>query len=129
MKRKEVNNTLKIDGYYISELIRGFWGEQNEGKIMLKKMGLPTNQTPFSVAAFLKNKEARWTDNKGNVASISFTLDSNQMECFGSYLGKSKSIRMFREWGINENTDTIAKLESEAIGDLCMKCIYENLIK
>lgn len=41
---------------------------------------------------------------------------------------KEKTIRIFREWGWHEDPEVIARLESEAIGDLCMKCIYENLI-
>lgn len=128
MKRKETNNQIKISGYYINELIRGFLGEQDEGNKMLRLMGLPTGIVPFSVAIFLQNKKTCWKDKDGNVASISFKLKPNQMECFGSYLGKKKSIRLFREWGNHEDLETVARLESEAIGDLCMKCIYENLI-
>lgn len=129
MKRKETDDRIKISGYYINEFTRGFLGEQNEGNKMLKQMGLPINEIPFSVAIFLQNKRIRWKDSEGNVAAISFKLKPNQMECFGSYLGQKKSIRVFREWGSHEDLEVIAKLESEAIGDLCMKCIYENLIE
>lgn len=128
MKRKETDDRIKVSGYYINEFTRGFLGEQNEGNKMLRQMGLPTDTIPFSVAAFLQNKRIRWKDSSGNVASISFRLRSNQMECFGHYLGQKKSIRLFREWGNHEDLEMIARLESEAIGDLCMKCIYENLV-
>ena len=129
MKRKETNDKTKINGYYINELTRGFLGEQNEGNRMLNLMGLPINVVPFSVAVFLQNQKIFWKDQNGNKASISFKLKHNQLECFGSYLGKRKSIRLFRECGEYENPEVIAHLESEAIGDLCMKCIYENLIE
>lgn len=127
MRKKEVNDKVKINGFYIYELTRGFLGEQNEGKKLLKMMGLPFNEVPFSVATFLLKKRTFWKDTKGNVASIHFKTKHNQIECFGSYLGKRKSIRVFREWSFNEDSDKIARLESEAIGDLCMKCIYEPL--
>lgn len=102
-------------------------GDKNEGKMMLRIMGLDINRTPFSVATFIQNRRIRWKDKHGNVAYISFKLKPNQLECFGSYRGKKKSIRLFREWGTHEDLETIARLESEAIGDCCMKCIYDNL--
>ena len=96
--------------------------------IMLQKMGLLPNAVPFSAAVFLQNQRAFWLDQGGNRVTISFKLKPNQLECFGTYLKKRKSIRLFREWGNHEDPEVIARLESEAIGDCCMKCIYENLI-
>ena len=128
MKRKEINNKVKVNGYYVNEFIRGFLGEQDEGNWMLCKMGLQSNVVPFSAVTFFQNKRACWKDKDGNTASISFKSKPTQLECFGSYLKKRKNIRIFREWGCHENPEVIARLESEAIGDLCMKCIYENLI-
>lgn len=128
MKRKEINDKTKINGYYIKEFERGFLGEQNEGNRMLKRMGLQIDVIPFSVITFFRNKKVRWKDRDGNVAEISFKLKENQLECFGTYLGNKKSMRVFREWGVHEDQEIIAILESEAIGDLCMKCIYENLV-
>lgn len=94
---------------------------------MLRLMGLPAEAPPFSAATLLRKKRAGWTDKDGNAASISFRLKPDQLECFGSYLGKKRSIRVFREWGSREDPDTVTKLESQAIGDLCMRCIYDNL--
>lgn len=128
MKRKEINDKTEINGYYINEFTRGFFGDKDEGNWMLIQMGLPADVIPFSAMTFLRNKKACWKDKDGNVASISFKLKENQIECFGNYLGNKKSIRMFCEWGAYEDKEIIARLESEAIGDLCMKCIYENLI-
>lgn len=127
MKRKEVNNKVKIKGFYVNELTRGFMGEQNEGKAMLKRMGLSSDTIPFSVIKFLQKRKTFWKDITGNVASIHFKTKGNQIECFGSYLGQKKSVRVFREWSIHEDLDKISKLESEAIGDLCMRCIYDPL--
>lgn len=129
MRKKETNNQTKVKGFYINELTRGFLGDQNEGQIMLKKMGLPIDTVPFSVAIFLQNQKIFWMDKNGNKATISFKLKPNQLECFGTYLKKRKSMRLFREWGNHEDPKVIARLESEAIGDCCMRCIYENLIE
>lgn len=129
MRKKETNNQTKVKGFYINELTRGFLGDQNEGQIMLKKMGLPIDTVPFSVAIFLQNQKIFWIDKNGNKATISFKLKPNQLECFGTYLKKRKSMRLFREWGNHEDPEVIARLESEAIGDCCMRCIYENLIE
>ena len=129
MKKKQTNDSARVKGFYINELIRGFFGDHNEGRIMLHKMGLSPDIVPFSVAVFLQNQRAFWLDKKGNRVIISFKLKHNQLECFGTYLKKRKSIRLFREWSIHEDPEVIARLESEAIGDCCMRCIYENLIK
>lgn len=129
MRKKETNNQTKVKGFYINELTRGFLGDQNEGQIMLKKMGLPIDTVPFSVSIFLQNQKIFWMDKNGNKATISFKLKPNQLECFGTYLKKRKSMRLFREWGDHEDPEVIARLESEAIGDCCMRCIYENLIE
>ncbi|MCM1296161.1 MAG: hypothetical protein NC311_11525 [Muribaculaceae bacterium] len=127
MKRKTINKTARINGFYMHDLIRGFLGEKDMGNSMLRRMGLTPKVIPFSVAKFLQNRKAFWKDRHGNEASIRFTLKDNQLECFGSYLDKRKSIRMFREWSSGEDSEKIARLESEAIGDLCMRCIYEPL--
>lgn len=150
MKRKQTDNLTKVNGFYVNELIRGFFGEQDEGKSMLIKMGFPSDQLPFSAVVFLQKKKAFWTDNLGNKVTISFKIKANQLECFGSYIipknqdtykaelkhnpkadkfiRKKKSMRLFREWSIHEDPEVIARLESEAIGDCCMKCIYNILI-
>ncbi len=151
MKKKQTNDSTRVKGFYINELIRGFFGEQNEGKLMLEKMGLSPDTVPFSAAIFLQNRHIYWFDKDGNRVVISFKLKPNQLECFGTiiipkdpelykaelktnpkaekFYKKKKSIRLFREWGEYEDPDTIARLESGAIGDCCMRCIYENLIE
>lgn len=127
MKRKVVNDQARINGYYIQDFNRGFFGENGEGKKMLKKMGLMPECIPFSTVIFLQNQRTFWTDGNGNKVTISFKMKPDQLECFGTYLGKRKSQRLFREWNNYEDPDMIARLESETIGELCMKCIYENL--
>lgn len=129
MKKKQTNDSTKVKGFYINELIRGFFGEHNEGKVMLQKMGLSPDVVPFSVAIFLQNQRIFWFDKNGNRATISFKLKANQLKCHGTYLKKRKSMRLFLEWGEYEDPEVIARIESGAIGDCCMKCIYENLIE
>lgn len=128
MKRKAINDTVKVNGYYIREFNKGFLGEHKEGERMLQKMGLDPAVIPFSTAIFLQNKRIFWKDNQGNRATISFKLKPDQLECFGTYLGKRRLHRIFREWNNYEDPDMIARLESDTIGELCMKCIYENMI-
>lgn len=127
MKRKQININTKINGLYAQNLIQGFFGEKNEGKQMLEYMGLPTDEIPFSITTFIQNQKTYWKDSNGNVVTISYTLKPDQLECFGSYLDNQKSMRIFREWSCREDGEMVAKLESEAIGDLCMRCIFENL--
>lgn len=127
MKRKTINHKAKINGYYINEFNQGFLGENHEGEKMLKYMGLSINNIPFSAAMFLQTQHIFWRDREGNKASISYRLKPDQIECFGNYLGKYRSYRLFREWNAYEDPEMIAKLESETIGELCMKCIYDNI--
>lgn len=126
-KRTEMDGQLKVDGFYVNDVELGFFGEQNEGRKMLQMMGLPTDTLPFSAAAFIQNRKVRWKDCNGKVASMSFKLKDDQIEFFGSYRGIRKSNRIFREWGDYEERETIVHLESEAIGNLCMMCIYEKM--
>lgn len=128
-KRNLINNETTANGFYINEVIHGFFGDQGEGKQMLQIMGLPDNTLPFSVAAFLQATKIRWKDINGKVASIAFKLKPDQIEFSGSYLGNRKQTRMFREWGDYEDPVKVKKLESEAIGNLCMMCIYEKLMQ
>lgn len=127
MKKKETNDLATVHGLYINELIRGFFGEHSEGKKMLQMMGLPIDTLPFSAALFLQKRRVQWKDANGNIAYISYKYKLNQLECHGSYLKKRKTLRIILEWGNREDNEMIARIESEAIGDLCMKCIYENL--
>lgn len=57
MKRKEINDKVKVNGYYVNEFTRGFFGEQDEGKWMLEQMGLQSGVVPFSVITFSKTNK------------------------------------------------------------------------
>lgn len=109
MKRRESNDVTTVQGLYINDFTRGFFGEHNEGNEMLKVMGLLIDTLPFSAAHFLQKGKIQWKDAKGNPAYISF---------------KYKQIL---EWGNREDLEMIARIESETIGDLCMRCIYKKL--
>lgn len=127
MRKKDTNDLVTVKGLYINELVRGFFGEHCEGKKMLQMMGLPSDTLPFSAATFLQKRKVQWKDSDGNIAYISYKYKQNQLECHGSYLKQRKTIRLVLEWGNREDMEMIARIESETIGDLCMKCIYENL--
>ena len=151
MRKKETTNLTAVDGFYVKELTQGFFGEHNEGKFLLNKMGLSPDELPFSAVVFLRKRKIHWYDKNGHRAVISFRLKPNQLECFGTYLvpkdpevyeaelqenpkagkylQKQKSLRLFREWGNHEDPEVIARLESEAIGDCCMQCIYQIITK
>lgn len=127
MKKRETNDLVTVHGLYINELTRGFFGGHCEGKKMLQMMGLPIDTLPFSAALFLQKKRIQWKDAKGNWVYISYKYKLNQLECHGSYLNKRKTLRIILEWGNREDNEMIARIESETIGDLCMRCIYDNL--
>lgn len=125
MKKRKVSDHSRSDGFFVRDFTKGFLGEANEGGKMLAAMGLSPSQLPFSAVAFLRKRCAHWADSQGHVASIRFAAKHDQIECFGSYRGKKKSMRIFREWNNYESREMIARLESETIGEFCMKCIYE----
>lgn len=118
----------KVGGYYIRDATSGFWGEKGEGHIVLEAMGLPSDKIPFSMAFYLKNRHVQWKDTDGNLISISFCITEQRIEFFASYMGKRKTSVLFREWETYEDMNDIQHLESEAIGNMSMMCIYEKLI-
>lgn len=127
MKKRLTDSRHKVCGYYINDFIRGFMGEHAEGKRMLEIMGLPSDAVPFSVATFFHHKRIYWRDKDGNRATVWVKFKPNQLECFGTYRNRKRSLRLFVEWDSVDDYEMVARLESEAIGELCMRCIYENL--
>lgn len=126
MKRRFINGKTNQCGYYVNDFIRGFMGERKEGEMILRFMGLPLSPLPFSVIAFLQKRKIRWKDSDDNLVTLSYRLKPGQIECSATYLEKKKTMRLFLEWGAHEDRVMVTKLESEAIGDLCMRCLYEN---
>jgi len=118
----------KVGGYYIRDATIGFWGDKGEGRIVLMSMGLDEDILPFSMAFYLKKHHVQWQDSDGNVISMSFCVTGQRIEFFASYRGKRKTSVLFREWETYEDKRDIAHLESEAIGNMSMMCLYEKLI-
>lgn len=121
-KRIQLQNS-KEGGFYAKNVEDGFLSYR-EGKELLRDMGLSTDHVPFSTMLFLRNRKAMWIDKDGQKASVSFKLKDNLIECFGSYKGVDRTMRLYREWDSNEDSEMIMRLESEAIGNLCMLCVY-----
>ena len=125
--RNNIDENATVNGFYLKEVAECFFGPQDEGKWLLQYQGLDFDKLPFSVATLIREGKASWKDPIGRVCTISFKLKDDQIEFFGTYLGRKKMMRIFREWGDYESKEKIARLESEAIGNMCMKCIYESI--
>lgn len=116
----------KAGGYYIQDATNGFWGK-GEGEVVLSEMGLPTTILPFSMAYYLKKHNVQWKDSRGRLACMSFCVTEQRIEFYASYNGKKKSASLWREWETYEDKNEILRLESEAIGNMSMLCIYDKL--
>ena len=119
----------KSGGYYIQRATSGFWGEQREGEQVLEAMGLNPNKLPFSMAFYLKKHKVQWRDKDDKLVCMSFCVTEYKMEFYASYNGMKKSMSLWREWETYEDKDDIRKLESEAIGNMSMKCLYEKMFQ
>lgn len=128
MKLRETTTQLDNSCLLKAEIISGFFGDRGEGNEVLNRMGLPSDTLPFDIDDFISKRCASWLDADGLVAEVIFDITPIQIECFGFYKGEKKSMRVFREWGNDECPEMIQVLESEAIGDLCMRCLYELII-
>ncbi len=117
----------KAGGYYIQDATRGFWGDKMEGEAVLREMGLPTDTLPFSMAFYLKRHSVQWKDSDDRLACMSFCVTEQRIEFYASYNGKKKSAVLWREWEAYEDKEDILRLESEAIGNMSMLCIYDKL--
>ena len=117
----------KSGGYYIQLATTGFWGENNEGEQILETMGLPTDRLPFSMAFYLKKHNVQWKDADDKLVCMSFCVTRYKIEFYASYNGMKKTTSLWREWETYEDNDDIRRLESEAIGDMSMRCLYDKM--
>lgn len=124
-KTAKINNHLRVNGFYIKDVIKGFFGEFDEGNWMLEQMGLPYNVIPFDVADFLRNGETYWKDCNGKIAYMSFKFEDGYLVCFCSYLGRKYTVTADRD---TEGTPSeVAHNDSHNIGNTCMQCIAEQM--
>lgn len=114
-------------GYYIQRATSGFWGEHGEGRQVLEEMGLNSDELPFSMAFYLKKRKVQWRDKDGKLVWMSFFVTDYKIEFHACYNGIKKSMSLWREWETYEDKEDIRKLESEAIGNMSMKCLYEKM--
>ena len=127
MRRVGTRNKDKAGGYYIRYATQGFYGDRGEGKYVLERMGISTDKLPFSMAYYLKHHNVQWRDINGKLACISFCVTEHRIEFYASYLGNFKKAILFREWESYEDQEDVLCLESEAIGNMSMLCIFEKL--
>ena len=125
MNQLNLSDEIVSCEYFADDFLRGFLGSHGEGCEVLKGMGLPYREAPFDVEPFLSSRVAIWPDGDGVMNSVSFNVTPTQLNCTATRGKSSKSVRMCREWGMYEDKEMIAHLESEAIGELCMKCLID----
>lgn len=119
----------KAGGYYIKDATQGFFGEKGEGKIVLEMMGLDPDVLPFSMAIYLKRHHVQWRDAEGRWVNMHFKVTDQRITFHTDYLGNRKSAILFREWESYEDKNDVAHLESEAIGNMSMLCLYDKMVK
>lgn len=121
----------KINGFYIKDFITGFFSDMDGGGILLENMGLDADTIPFDVIDYLQYGYVEWNDKDGNIAKVSYTADEKQIECMGEYLGKPHSIRLDKisdDERVDMTKTEVCRLESEALGELTMRVIFEPFI-
>ncbi len=128
MKKRNATIKKKICGFIVDDVERGFFGDMDGGGILLENMGLNPNEVPFSIINYLETGKTEWPDKDGNLAKVSFRLTDEKIICTGKYLGEEQTIQLFREWESYEDKNMICKLESEALGELTMRVIFEKFI-
>ena len=129
MRITGARNEDKVNGYYIRDATKGFFGDKLEGNTVLKTMGLMEGVLPFSMAFYLKNRKVQWKDQSGNEVTMQFRITPQKIEFYVNYLHHRKTSVLFREWENYENKEDIAHMESEAIGYQSMMCLYDRLVK
>lgn len=117
----------KSGGYYIHRATTSFWGDNGECEQILEAMGLPTDKLPFSMAFYLKKHNVQWRDKDNKLACLSFCVTDYKMEFYASYNGMKRTAALWREWETYEDKDDIRKLESDAIGEMSMRCLYDKM--
>ena len=120
---------IKAGGYYIKDATQGFFGEKGEGNVVLERMGLDPNVLPFSMAAYLKRHHVQWKDAEGRLVNMSFMVTDQRITFQTEYLGNRKNAILFREWESYEDKNDVRHLESEAIGNMSMLCLYDKMMK
>ena len=126
----EIDKNLVIDGFYVKNVAGGFLGSSYNycGKKMLRLMGLPKEIIPFDIVDFIHSGETYWKDCDGNIAYISFKIKGDEITCFGSYLGRKKTVSFTHDLYNKRITQPIRN-SSQNMAESCMLCIYEYMHK
>lgn len=113
-----------INGIIVQQFINGWWGENNEGNILLHSLGLPADTLPFDVEQLLNTGEfVVFTSNK-IVIKVTINKQDTYFEFMCKWPDKKYCFKLFRNWDGIE-IDTIIKMESYAVGE-CVRKIITN---
>lgn len=116
-KIKNIVNGINL--YYFNA---GWWGKQNEGKMLLQNLGLSEEKIPFNVKQYIKNESISFVDCLGAKISICFKKYDTHFEFNCIFNNKKRTVRLYREW-TEETFDAIIQFESYSIGECTRQII------
>lgn len=116
-----------INGIIVQQFIKGWWGDNQDGKKLLQFLGLPINTLPFDAEELLRaNKIVIYLVD--NIAvEISIDKQDAYYEFTCKYPDKKFRFKLFREWD-GVDIDTIIKMESYAVGECVRKVLTSRSI-
>lgn len=116
-----------INGIIVQQFIKGWWGENKDGKMLLQHLDLPTNTMPFDAEELLRtNRIAIYLVNDIAV-EITINKQDAYYEFTCKYPDKRFRFKLFREWD-GTDIDTIIKMESYAVGECVRKVLTSRSV-
>ena len=112
-----------INGVVVQQFIKGWWGENGEGKALLAALDLPSDKIPFEVEQYLTEGKFSVRLNDGFVANV--TINKQEFAC--KWPDCKYCFKLFREWDGAE-LDTIIRMESYSIGECTRKIMTSKSI-
>lgn len=116
-----------VNGIMLQQFIKGWWGENDEGVLLLQSLGLSNSCIPFDVENFLKTNEFSIDLNNNVSALVNINKQDAYYEFVCKYPNKKYHFKLFREWD-GVDVDTIIKMESYAVGECTRKILTSRSI-
>lgn len=116
-----------INGVVVQQFIKGWWGENGEGKALLTALGLPSDEIPFEVEQYLTEGKFSVRLNDGFVANVTINKQDAYFEFACKWPDRKYCFKLFREWDGAE-LDTIIRMESYSIGECTRKIMTSKSI-